>query len=82
MCQTIVTNLEAPTLTGVAIKHFTAFLKRRKLYEEQVGEKNRDPGVNITPTSYRASLDDSFLRMFLTARSIDATQSRKSQKSN
>ena len=70
--QTIVTNLEAPHLTGVSIKHFTAFQKKRELYEKQVDEKNREPGVKITPTSYRASIDDSHLRMFMTAHWIKA----------
>lgn len=70
--QTIVTNLEAPRLQGVATKHFTAFLKKRELYEKQVEEKNREPGVKITATSYRASIDDSYLRIFLTAEWIKA----------
>lgn len=42
------------------------------MYEKQVGEKNREPGVKITATSYRASIDDSYLRMFLTAHWIQA----------
>ena len=29
-------------------------------------KKNREPGVNITPTTYKALIDDSKLRMFLT----------------
>ncbi|CDF33359.1 unnamed protein product [Chondrus crispus] len=70
--QTIITNLEAPRLEGVATKYFTAFLKKRDLYEKQLAEKNREPGVHITPTSYRASIDDSYLRIFLTAKWIKA----------
>ena len=66
--QTIVTNLEAPRLRGVSTKDFVQFKKARDLYEKQVAEKNREPGVSITPTSYLASIEDAFLRTFVAAK--------------
>lgn len=71
--QTIVTNLEAPRLQGVATKHFTQFKRKRELYEKQLAEKNREPGSNFPVTSYRASIDDAYLRIFITAHWIKAT---------
>ena len=70
--QTIVTNLEAPRLEGVSTKDFTTFLRRRELYEKQIHEKNNEPGVNVTPTSYKACIDDSHLKIFLTAKWVEA----------
>ena len=70
--QTIVTNLEATRFTGAAINHFTAFQKKLVLYENQVNENNGEPGVKIIPTSYRASINDCYLRMCLTAHWIKA----------
>lgn len=70
--QTIVTNLEAPRLQGISTKHFTNFQKKRDLYKKKVAEKNRDPEISIIPTSFRASLNDSYLRIFLTAHWIQA----------
>eukprot|EP00737_Agarophyton_chilense_P000949 gb/GEZJ01001057.1/.p1 GENE.gb/GEZJ01001057.1/~~gb/GEZJ01001057.1/.p1 ORF type:complete len:583 (-),score=92.79 gb/GEZJ01001057.1/:1849-3597(-) len=71
--QTIISNLEAPRLQGVATKHFTYFLKLRELYEKQISEKNRELGLTITPTSFKASIDDSLLKIFITAEWISAT---------
>lgn len=70
--QTIVTNLEAPRLNGVSTKHFTKFLMERELYEKQVSEKNKEPGVDITPASYRASIIDEDLEIFVTARWVSS----------
>lgn len=71
--QTIVTNLEAPRLKGVSTKEFNQFFRLRELYEKQIAERNREPGLNLTATSYRASIDDSDLRIFLTAGWVEAT---------
>ena len=65
--QTIVTNLEAPRLQGVALKDFVKFKKARELYEQQVEEKNRDPGTQIAATSYKASIDKALLRIMIAA---------------
>lgn len=71
--QTIVSNLEAPRLRGVSTQHFTTFLKERELYEKQLEEKNKDPGFKVSPTSYRASIDDEDLKIFITANWISAS---------
>ena len=65
--QTIVTNLEAPRLTGVSTKEFVKFKKARELYEQQVEEKNREPGVSIVATSYKASIESALLRIMIAA---------------
>jgi len=70
--QTIVTNLEAPRLKGVSTKDFNQFFRLREIYEKQIQERNREPGLNLNPTSYRASIDDSDLRIFLTAGWVEA----------
>ena len=63
--QTIVATLEAPRLKGTTTKHFNLFLRERELYEKKLAEKNREPGVCISATTYYASIDDNMLRMFL-----------------
>lgn len=70
--QTIVTNLEAPRLNGISVIHFNKFLRLRKLYEKKVEEKNREPGVAVTATSYKASIDSKYLEMMVAAKWIDA----------
>lgn len=66
MKQTIVAHLEAPRLKGTTTKDMNAFLRARELYEKQIEEKNGLPGVDVSAVTYRASIDDSFLRMFVT----------------
>lgn len=70
--QTIVAHVEAPRLNGVSVKDFSKFQRLRELYEKQVAEKNREPGVSITPTSLKASIDDADLRIFVTAKWVTA----------
>ena len=70
--QTILTNVEPPQLEGVSTKHFVTFMRKRDLYEKQVSEKNREPGTSVTPMSLRACIDDSYLRMFLVPKWIEA----------
>lgn len=64
--QTIVAHLEAPRLQGTTTKDFTKFVRERELYEKQVAEKNLSPDVSINAVTYKASIDDSILRMFMT----------------
>ncbi|CAN8062119.1 unnamed protein product [Agarophyton chilense] len=70
--QTLVTNFEASRLHGVATEHFTSFKRQSDLYEKQITEKKCDPGVDVTPTSYKASIDDSLTSIFITAGWIKA----------
>lgn len=65
--QTIVANLEAPKLKGISTKNFITFLRLREAYERDVDEKNKEPGVQLTPTSYKASVDRTQLKTFITA---------------
>lgn len=69
---TMFSNMEALRFEGVAGKHFTALQKLRVLYEKQLQEKNREPGVAITTNSYWASTDDFILRIFITTEWIAA----------
>ncbi|CAN8071777.1 unnamed protein product [Agarophyton chilense] len=68
----IVSNLEAPRLQSVTVRNFASFQKKRELYEKQVEENNREPGVDITPLSYEASIENYLLQIFLTAEWIKA----------
>ena len=70
--QTIVANLETSRLEGVSTKDFTTFLHRRELYEKQVLEKNNEPNINIKVISYKACIDDSYLKLFITAHWVSA----------
>lgn len=49
--QTIGTNLNAPRLYEISVKEFNKFIRLRRLYEEKVLEKNREPVVKITAVS-------------------------------
>lgn len=69
--QTIVANIEAPRLRGVSTKHFTQFYRLRQLYEKQIEEKNKEPGTSVNAVSYRASIDDADLKIFVAAKWID-----------
>lgn len=67
-------NLEAPKLKCVSTKHFSTFVRLRDTYERDVEENNKEPGVNITPTSYKASVDRAHLKIFITAGWVTSTE--------
>ena len=69
--QTIVASLEAPRLKGTTTKHFNLFTRERDLYEKKLAEKNREPGVNVPATTFKASIEDNMLRLFLAFGWID-----------
>ena len=70
--QTIIHTLEAPMLQGISLQHFVDFKRKRDLYELRVEEKNREDGVQITPTSNRSSMDTILLRTLWRAKYIFA----------
>lgn len=71
--QTIVLNLEAHPLQGVSVKEFHTFLRLIKLYEDQIEEKNREPGANVTPKKIlKASVERKMLDMMTSAECIAA----------
>ena len=73
MKQTIVAHLEVPRLKGTTTKEMNAFLRARDLYEKQIAEKNAQPDVNVPLVTYRAAIDDNFLRLFITFGWVAAT---------
>lgn len=66
--QTIISTIEAPRLRGVSTKHFIDFKKRRELYEKQIEEKNKDSATSIPLVSYKSSVENADLRLFIAAR--------------
>ncbi|CAN8067529.1 unnamed protein product [Agarophyton chilense] len=70
--QTIITILEAPRMCGVATKDVIVFKRQRDLYDKQIAEKNDEPGGEVTPTSYRESIDYYLLSIFISAEWIKA----------
>lgn len=73
MKQTVVANLEAPWLKGVATSDFVEFVRERQIYELSVQEKNKYPNIYITPTSYRQSVERNHLKGFVAHKLVDAT---------
>lgn len=71
--QTIVATLEAPCLKGTTKKNFNIFPRERELYEKMVTEKNGDPGVSVTATTYKASIGDNIICLFITFGWIDVS---------
>lgn len=65
--QTIIYAVEAPRLRGVWTKHFIEFRKARELYEKIIAEKNKEPGTSIPFTSYKESIEDTDLHLFVAA---------------
>lgn len=68
MRQTIVETVEAPRLQDVTTAAFVAFAQQRAIYVRKVEEKNQDSGIAIALTSYRNSIPDSILRLFIVAK--------------
>lgn len=54
--QTIITDVEAPSLRGVSVKYFIEFRKLHELYEKQIIEKSRQTDSEITAISIKASV--------------------------
>lgn len=65
--QTIVETLEAPRLTGIATADFLALKQTRTIYERRVQEKSVNQGIEIPTTSYRKSMENPVLKIFVTA---------------
>eukprot|EP00171_Calliarthron_tuberculosum_P023513 IDg23513t1 len=61
--QTVVETLEAPMLTGVSLRDFIEFKRKRDKYEREISEKNKEEGVEITLASYLTSVDRPVLEL-------------------
>lgn len=72
--QTILTNISAPRLCGVSISEFVTYKEKRRLYEKQIAEHNLRPGIRVTPLSYRATIDDELLEIFIEANWITGVE--------
>lgn len=71
--QTIVESLHAPRLSAIDTSDFVSFKERRKTYERKVEEKSLEQKVKICTTSYRNSIDDSLLQIFIIVGSVSET---------
>ena len=70
--QTIVETIEAPRLENFEVPELVIFKEKRLVYERRVAQKNEDRSVNIPLTTYRDSVSENVLRMFVTAKWIQA----------
>ena len=63
--QTIVETLEAPRLCGIRTEDIVQFKEKRLVYERKVAAKSTEGEVNVQLTSYRDSIDESVLDLFV-----------------
>lgn len=70
--QTIVETIEAPRLEDINVRDFVAFKESRAIYERRISEKKEDATVQIPLTTYRNSIDESVLELFVIANWVDA----------
>lgn len=64
--QTIIINVEATRLSWVSTRNFMEFKRTRELYENEVQREDKEPGMQVVPTSLRAFIDDACLHIFIT----------------
>lgn len=70
--QTIVETIEAPRLTNIDGSDFVTFTESDSIYEKKIEEKNKESGMKIPLTTYRSSVDELVLELFLIANWIKA----------
>lgn len=71
--ETVINCIEAPRLKGLSTGEFIEFKKLRDLYEKQIEEKSRHRKEEIFATSYKASIEDDDLEIFIAAGWIEAS---------
>ena len=71
--QTIVETLEAPRLSNIRTEDFVKFKERRAIYERKANAKNQESGFEVPLTSYRDSIDESVLDLFVLSSWVDAS---------
>ncbi|PXF41039.1 hypothetical protein BWQ96_09254 [Gracilariopsis chorda] len=58
---------KALRLTGISTEAFLSFKQKREIYERRVTEKSSEHGTTIPATSYRNSIQNPVLEMFVSA---------------
>lgn len=61
------------TFQGCVAKSIDLISPARDFYEKQVEEKNKQSDAHVTATTYKASIEDSNLDIFLVAEWINAS---------
>ncbi|KAI0564066.1 hypothetical protein FGB62_30g043 [Gracilaria domingensis] len=69
--QTTVVGIEAPLLEKIDIASIAQFLRKRKIYEEQIIEKKKE-GLKINPASWKTSVTESVLETMIEAEFVKA----------
>lgn len=69
--ETVISCLEVTRLRGISTCQFIEFKRLRELYEKQVAKKSKQLKEYLIPTSYRASIEDDGLRIFVAARRVE-----------
>lgn len=72
--QTIVSHLEAPRLERITTAAIVDFCRLRTIYEQRVAEKNAEPGVKISATSYKSSVSLDVQHLFILAGWVSASK--------
>lgn len=65
--QTVITCMEAQRLKGRAASQFIEFNRWRDFYEKQLSEQCNQTSKTNSPTSYKASIEDDDLGVFINA---------------
>lgn len=78
---TIISSIEGPSLKGVTTENFIELKKRWELYGKQIYEKSKESGRNNTPTTLKAAINNTNLRIFLAAGRINASSLEKIKES-
>ena len=63
--QTIVDTIMAPRLIGVTYADFMKFKEAHEVYEREVDEKNKEPGVKIQKASHVTCVDPTVLELLV-----------------
>lgn len=71
--QTIVETIEATRLEYINVRNVVAFRESRDIYQRRISEKLADATVQVPLTTYRNSIDESVLELFVMAKWVDST---------
>lgn len=71
--QTIFETVGAPRLVDINATDFVTFKEKRSIFERMIKEKNKDVSVQIPLTTYRDTIEESILELFIIANWAQAT---------
>ena len=71
--QTIIETIEAPRLENIIVRDSVAFKESRIIYERRISKKNADAAVQMPLSTYKISINESVLELFVTENCVDST---------